>query len=137
MRHRALSDGTTMNLGLHQTLHHAVDHGIEAYMTSRRARIPLFIDQHFSFRGALALHRKTFGRDVYKHPVNLLWGLPVALGKGVAALLEKAGAKRTATWLNRLPRGIPTVLQQELQWLISTDLLELPYAQEGRESSRD
>src|SRR5919198_917606 len=126
-----------MDIGLQPTLQQAVEKGIEAYITSRRARIPVFIDRHFSFRGALALHRKTFGRDFYKHPVNLLWGLPVALGKGVAALLDKAGAKRSATWLNRLPRGIPTVLQQELQWLIYTDLLELPYAQEGRESSRD
>ena len=65
-----------MNLGLHQTLQYAVDKGIEAYVTSRRARIPMFIHQHFSFRGALALHRKTFGRDVYKYPVNLMWGLP-------------------------------------------------------------
>ena len=126
-----------MDIGLQPTLQQAVEKGIEAYITSRRARIPVFIDRHFSFRGALALHRKTFGRDFYKHPVNLLWGLPVALGKGVADLLEKAGAKRTATWLNRLPRGIPTVMQRELQWLIYTDLLELPYAQEGRESSRD
>jgi hypothetical protein len=126
-----------MDIGLQPILQQAVEKGIEAYITSRRASIPVFIDRHFSFRGALALHRKTFGRDFYKHPVNLLWGLPVALGKGVADLLEKAGAKRTATWLNRLPRGILTVLQQELQWLIYTDLLELPYAQEGRESSRD
>ena len=126
-----------MDIGLQPPLQQAVEKGIEAYITSRRARIPVFIDRHFSFRGALALHRKTFGRDFYKHPVNLLWGLPVALGKGAADLLEKAGAKRTATWLNRLPRGIPTVLQQELQWLLYTDLLELPYAQEGRESSRD
>src|ERR671924_274008 len=126
-----------MDSGLHKTLQHAVDQGIDAYVTSRRARIPGFIDRHFAFRGALALHRKTFGRDFYKYPINLVWGLPVALGKGVADLLEKAGAKRTATWLNRLPRGIPTVMQRELQWLIYTDLLELPYAQEGRESSRD
>jgi hypothetical protein len=126
-----------MDIGRQPTLQQAVEKGIEAYITSRRARIPVFIDRHFSFRGALALHRKTFGRDFYKHPVNLLWGLPVALGTGVADLLEKAGAKRTATWLNRLPRGIPTVLQRELHWLISTELLELPYAQEGRASSRD
>ena len=52
-----------MDIELHQTLQHAVDQGIEAYITSRRARIPGFIDRHFSFRGALALHRKTFGRD--------------------------------------------------------------------------
>jgi hypothetical protein len=126
-----------MDIVLQQTLQQAVENGIEAYVTSRRARIPVFIDRHFSFRGALALHRKTFGRDFYKHPVNLLWGSPVALVKGAADLLEKAGAHRIATWLHRMPRGIPTTLHKELQWLLYTDLLELPYAQEGRASHRD
>ena len=120
-----------------QTLQQAVDQGIEAYITSRRARIPAFIDRHFSVRGALALHRKTFGRDVYKHPVNLVWGVPVALAHGTAALLDKAGAHRAATWLHRMPQGLSTALHQELQWLIYTDLLELPYAQEDRASPRD
>jgi zinc transporter ZupT len=137
MNHLALSGCTIMNLGLQQTLQHAVDHGIEAYITSRKASIPGFIDRHFAFRGALALHRKTFGRDVYKHPVNLLWGLPVALVQGAAELLDKAGAHRTAQWLRRVPRGMPTVLHKELQWLIYTDLLELPYAQESRAAHRD
>jgi len=126
-----------MDIGLQQTLQQAVENGMEAYITSRRARIPVFIDRHFSFRGALALHRKTFGRDFYKHSVNLLWGLPVALVKGAADLLEKAGAKRTAKGLHRIPRGIPTVLQKELHWLIHTDLLELPSVHEGRASHRD
>src|SRR5262249_59851191 len=126
MRHRALSDGTTMDIGLHQTLHHAVDQGIEAYITSRRARIPLFIAQHFSFRGALALHWKTFSRDFYRHPVNLVWGLPVTLVHGAADLLDKAGAPRPSQWLHRIPRGIPTVLHHELKCLLSTELLALP-----------
>jgi hypothetical protein len=103
-----------MDIGLQQ----AVEHGMETYITSRRARIPVFIDRHFSFRGALALHRKTFGRDLYKPLVNLLWGLPVALVQGAAALLAKAGAHRTAQWLHRMPRGMPTVLHKELHWLI-------------------
>jgi hypothetical protein len=51
-----------MDIGLQQ----AVEHGMETYITSRRASIPVFIDRHFSFRGALALHRKTFGRDFYR-----------------------------------------------------------------------
>src|SRR5918992_1029005 len=71
-----------MDSGLPQTLQQAVDQGIDAYVTSRRAKIPGFIDRHFSVRGALALHR-------------------------------------------------------ELQWLLYTELLELPYAQEGRASHRD
>jgi hypothetical protein len=126
-----------MDIGLQQSLQQAVDHGMEAYITSRRARIPVFIDRHFSFRGALALHRKTFGRDWYKHPVNLVWGVPVALGQGAADLLAKAGVHHTAQWLHRMPRGMSTALHKELQWLLYTDLLELPYVQEGRASHRD
>src|SRR6266567_8569712 len=126
-----------MDIELQPTLQQAVEQGMEAYITSRRASIPGFIDRHFSFRGALALHRKTFGKDVYKHPVNLLWGLPVALVTGAADLLDKAGATRTAQWLHRMPRGLPTVLHKELQWLLYTELLELPYVQEGRVSHRD
>src|SRR4029450_11847057 len=120
MSHLALSGCTIMNLELQQTLQQAVDHGIEAYVTSRRARIPGFIDRHFAFRGALALHRKTFGRDVYKHPINLVWGLPVALVHGAADLLAKAGAHRPAHWPQRLPRGLAMALHQELHWLIYT-----------------
>src|SRR5215813_5172253 len=101
----AFSGATRMPSELHQMLQHAVDQGIDAYVTSRRARIPAFIDRHFAFRGALALHRRTFGRDFYKYPVNLVWGLPVTLVHGAAELLAKAGAHRTARWLQRLPRG--------------------------------
>jgi hypothetical protein len=126
-----------MHSGLHQTLQHAVDQGIDAYVTSRRVRIPGFIDRHFAFRGALALHRQTFGRDWYKYPVNLMWGVPVALGKGAADLLDKAGAHRTAHWLHRMPQGMPMALHQELHWLLYTELLELPYAQAGRAAHHD
>ena len=45
---------TIMYLGLHQTLQHAVDKGIEAYITSRRARIPVFIAGIFLPWGARA-----------------------------------------------------------------------------------
>src|SRR5262249_53313969 len=45
--------------------------------------------------------------------------------------------ERPAHWLHRIPRGIPTVLHQELHWLLYTELLELPYGQEGRVSHRD
>jgi hypothetical protein len=126
-----------MDSGLHQTLQQAVDQGINAYITSRRARIPGFIDRYFAFRGALALHQKTFGKDFCKYPVNLVWSMPVALGKGAAELLDKAGAHRTAHWLRRVPQGIPTALHQELHWLLYTELLELPYAQAGRAAHRD
>ena len=61
----------------------------------------------------------------------------MALGHDAADLLAKAGAHRTAQWLHRLPRGMSTALHQELHWLLYTELLELPYVQEGRASHRD
>lgn len=115
----------------------AVARGSEAYLAARKAKVPEFIERHFSFRGAAALHRKTFGRDFYKHPVNLLWSVPATLAHGAGDLLGKAGAKRAAGWLKRIPPGIPTALQAELEWLIHTELLELPIRQPGREAQRD
>ncbi|CAL1239544.1 DUF6635 family protein [Candidatus Methylocalor cossyra] len=115
----------------------AVQRGIESYIEACRARIPAFVEQHFSLRGALALHRHTFGRDFYKHPVNFLWGLPAVLVRGAGSLLGMAGARKTAAWLDKLPAGIPTQLQRDLEWLIYTELLQLPYAKDGRESRRD
>lgn len=115
----------------------AVKRGIGSYIQSRRDKVPDFVDRHFSLRGALALHRKTFGKDFYRHPVNMLWGLPVAVARGTADLVGLAGGKRAAAWLNRIPPGMPTDLDKELRWLLHTELLELPYAADGRESRRD
>ena len=126
-----------MNTDRRKLIEDAVARGVERYVASRQARVPEFLERHLSFRGALELHRKTFGRDFYKHPLNLLWGLPAALVKGAAGLLERAGAKRTAAWLGSIPPGIPTALQKELEWLLHTELLELPYVQGERISRRD
>ena len=126
-----------MDQGSQAVIEAAVQRGIQAYVQSRRAMVPTFVERYFSFRGALGLHKKTFGKDFYRHPVNLLWGLPVALSRGAAGLLDKAGAGRAAAWLGKIPAGIPTHLEKELRWLLHTELLELPYADEGRESRRD
>jgi hypothetical protein len=115
----------------------AVKRGIAAYIQSRRDQVPEFVARHFSFKGALSLHRKTFGKDFYRHPLNLLWGLPVAATRGAAGALGKLGAKRASDWLNQIPPGLPTQLDRELRWLLHAELLELPYADEGREFRRD
>ena len=46
----------------------AVERGSAAYIASRLAKIPAFDGRYFSFRGAFALHRKTWAKDVYKTP---------------------------------------------------------------------
>ncbi len=115
----------------------AVHAGMERYIAARKAKVPDFVNRHFSFKGALQLHRKALGHDLYKAPLNILWLLPMTVDKAAAYLLEKAGAKRIAQFLKRMPSGWQTDVQKEINWLIHTELLELPYRQKDRESTKD
>jgi uncharacterized protein YbaA (DUF1428 family) len=115
----------------------AVERGIAEYIASRKAKIPGFVDRYFSFRGAFAMHRKTLGRDFYKIPLNMLWGLPAFLAQSAAHLLEKLGAERLSQLLEKVPVGLKTEFQREINWLIQTELLELPYSEGTRVSTRD
>ena len=42
------------------------------YLASRRERVDLFVDQHFSLTGTLRLHRRAIGWDLLRVPANLL-----------------------------------------------------------------
>lgn len=115
----------------------AVDRGIATYVASRKAKIPEFLERHFSFRGALALQRKTLGRDIFRIPINMLWSLPVFLAQVAASVSERLGARRVSRLFERLPPGLKTASQREVNWLVQTELLELPYYEQGRSSTKD
>ena len=115
----------------------AVNSGIERYIASRKAKIPAFIEHYFSFKGALQLHRKALGRDLYKAPLNLFWLIPLTISKTAIFLLEKIGATSSVALLKRLPSGWETDVQKEITWLIYTEFLEIPYRQGQRESTKD
>ena len=111
--------------------------GIENYIRSRKEKVPGFVDAHFSFNGALKLHKKALGRDLYKAPLNILWMLPVSITRGFSFLSKKAGANKLSRFLGRIPPGFQTAVQKEINWLLYTELLELPYQQDSRESKKD
>lgn len=115
----------------------AVKDGIVRYIESRRARVPSFVETHFSFKGALKLHRKALGKDLYKGPLNVLWAVPSLAAATASSVFKRIGAKRPAYWLDKLPKGFETDVQKEVNWLIYTELLELPYKQGERESTKD
>jgi len=121
----------------HRRIELAVERGIAEYIASRKGKIPGFVDRYFSFRGAFAMHRKTLGRDFYKIPLNMLWGLPAFLAQSAALVLEKLGAERLGQLLGKVPVGLKTEFQREINWLIQTELLELPYSEGTRVSTRD
>jgi len=126
-----LSDDEHRQVGL------AVERGIAAYIASRQARIPAFAERHFSFRGTFALHRKTLAKDAYKIPLNMLWSLPAFLAQTAGAGLEKLGARRLGQALGKVPAGLGTEYQKEINWLIQTELLELPCSDGMRTSTQD
>lgn len=120
-----------------QLILNAVNAGIENYIQSRKAIVPAFVAKHFSLKGALKLHRKALGKDLYKAPLNILWLAPLAAVKVCSLVLTKVGARKMARRLDALPTGFQTDVQQEINWLIYTELLELPYQQDSRTSTKD
>ncbi len=107
------------------------------YFESRRSRVDEFVDRHFSFAGSAAMHRKALGWDILKAPANIALAVPHLTTKLAAAAARAAGAEQTSTYLNSRKLFFDTAVSREIEWLIVTDLLELPLRQEGRESRRD
>jgi hypothetical protein len=114
----------------------AVAQGARRYFADRRARVRPFVDAHFSLRGTLALHRAAVGWDIAKAPLNLSLAAP-QLGMQLGAkLAQRLGALRTAKALGRSILLV-TAISREIEWLVHTELLELPIAQKHREYRLD
>lgn len=115
----------------------AVEEGLRRYFDSRRERVDDFVARHFSLRGAAAIHRHAFGFDVLRAPVNLaLAGPQVGLKLGGKAA-KRAGRKRLARMLEQRDILLTTDVGREIEWLLRTDLFELPYQDGKRISTRD
>lgn len=114
-----------------------VEDAIGRYVAARRARIPGFVDRNFGFVGAARLHRKAAGWDVVRAPVNLALAVPHVLIKLGALGSRAAGARHLASRLDRTNLFFASDVAREVEWRVFTELLELPYAQEGRSFHRD
>jgi hypothetical protein len=114
----------------------AVAAGTRRYFADRRARVVPFIDRHFTLRGVLAIHRAALGWDIPKAPLNLFLAAPQVVARLAAMLAEKAGAPRIARVLRR-PILLPTAVGRRIEWLVYTDLLQLPFRQGGRVCDHD
>ena len=109
----------------------------ERYFATRRAGVDAFIDRHFSFEGSLALHRRAVGWDIVRAPLNLALAVPNLAAKVAAGAADSIGAARTASFLRARDLQLPTEVGREIEWLVMTELLELPIRQGDRESLRD
>jgi hypothetical protein len=111
--------------------------GLHRYIASRRERIDGFVDRHFSLAGSAALHRRAFGWDVLRAPVNLFLAGPALAVKSMAWAARRGGMGRTAAWLALRRLLIETEVAREVEWLVATELLEIPCQQRDRASYRD
>ncbi len=122
----------------HQALiHQAIDRAIVQYIESRRQKVPSFVKAHFSLAGALRIHKKALGSDLYKGPLNISWSVPYTILRASAAILKKIGEFKLPRIIEKLPPGFETNVQKEVKWLIYTELLELPFEQGERRSLKD
>ena len=114
----------------------AVEAGARQYFANRRRRIKPFIDAHFSLPGTLALHKAALGWDIPKAPLNLSLAAPQLAMQVGAMAAGRLGAKRTQSFLKRSIL-LETSVSREIEWLIFTELLELPIVQKKRQSQHD
>jgi hypothetical protein len=114
-----------------------VEDGLRRYFLARRGRVEAFVTKHFSLRGTLSLHREALGWDIVKAPVNLAFALPQLGLKATAAAAGALGAKRAARRLGAQDILLRTKVTERTEWLIVTELLELPFQQQGCSVTRD
>lgn len=107
------------------------------YFIERHARVEEFCQRHFSVRGAWRIHRAALGHDLWRAPLNALWAIPHLAAQASGRLASKLGARTLAARLERLPPGFRTAVAEEIEWLIQTELLELPARRGERSSHRD
>jgi hypothetical protein len=114
-----------------------VDDAARRYFDSRRARVKPFVDRHFSVTGAAAIHRKALGWDLARAPANLLMAVPHLAVRLAASWTKALGPPRAAEFLKSRKLMFETDVAREVEWLIMTEFLELPFHQGVRRSTRD
>ena len=100
-----------------------MDRGIENYVERCRKRIPSFVAENFSLEQAWNLQRPTLWRDLACSPVNAAWAPPHLAVHKAAESAEKVGSSH-AGLAKRLPTGIKTGYQRQIEQRICRDLLE-------------
>ena len=104
------------------------------YIATRRERIDLFVDRHFTLAGSLELHRRAIGWDLLRAPANLFLAGPALFVKLASWAARRAGNHRLAAWLAGCRLLIETDVALEVEWLVATELLEIPCRRRDRDA---
>lgn len=115
----------------------AYTRAVRFYAAERRLMVEDFAKRSFALKGALELHRRALGHDLWRAPANIALAVPFLAAKGSAAAARRIGWQGAALWLGRHKIFLTTDVAREVEWRLMTELLQLPYSQGERVSHRD
>lgn len=103
-----------------------MEDSIRRYAAERRQRVAPFCAKYYSWNSTLKFHTSSVKEDFITHPINLLWVLPYALLKSVTEWSRKLGWATPSEWFKHVPAKFKSGSQKKIEWLLLTELLELP-----------
>ena len=104
-----------------------MEDAIHRYTAERRRRVAPFCEQYHSWPGMRKIHTESIKEDFITNPLNLLWVIPYKILKSGTEWSRKLGWIAPGEWFKRLPAKLKTGSQKKIEWLLLTELLELPY----------
>lgn len=106
----------------------ACEECISRYILARRACVEGFAARYFSARESLRLHRRWLLHDFLFYPLNTLWMLPYLFLRKVADTLDRLGVGGARQAFLRVPSGLKTRYQREIEARLEAELLDWPRA---------
>lgn len=100
---------------------------VEKYCQACRDRVSPFVEREFSLREAVARQRASLFADLLCYPLNALWAVPYLTTRKVIESLDKVGWSVLTPLFDRVPSGIKTRYQREVERKIYQEVLEWPY----------
>lgn len=102
----------------------ALDECIERYTEERKRRVDEFVNRHFSIQETIQIQKKSFSMDLLYNPLNALWSIPYLSFKKTVEIIDKIGWTKLTPAMNKIPSGIKTGYQKEIEKLIATELID-------------
>lgn len=110
---------------------------VRRYCEQRRQRVEDFVQDLYSLRASLQLHRKALGHDLWRAPANVALAVPFLAARTAGAAADRLGWQGPSDWLKARKFFFQTDVGREIEWRLLHDFLQLPYRQPGRQSDFD
>ena len=105
----------------------AMEECIRRYASKRREQVDPFCLKYYAWKGTLKIHAETIREDLATNPLNTLWSVPFVALKSSCDWARKLGWSAPNQWLGVVPSQLKTGSQKRVEWLLLTELLQLPF----------